>query len=34
MKEVVLVGILTLGGVLTANAQCKTVSTLTENFDT
>lgn len=34
MKKIVLVGILTLGGFLTANAQCKTVSTLTENFDT
>lgn len=33
MKKIVLVGILTLGGFLTANAQCKTVSTLTENFD-
>lgn len=34
MKKIVLVGILTLGGFLTANAQCKTVSSLTENFDT
>ncbi|WP_175623344.1 hypothetical protein [Chryseobacterium schmidteae] len=34
MKKIVLVGILSLGGFLTANAQCKTVSTLTENFDT
>lgn len=34
MKKIVLMGILTLGGFLTANAQCKTVSTLTENFDT
>ncbi|MBO6185771.1 MAG: hypothetical protein J6O88_13970 [Chryseobacterium sp.] len=34
MKKIVLVGILTIGGFLTANAQCKTVSTLTENFDT
>ncbi|MCD0479269.1 hypothetical protein LPB90_12450 [Chryseobacterium sp. LC2016-29] len=34
MKKIVLVGILTLGGFLTVNAQCKTVSTLTENFDT
>lgn len=29
-----LTGIATLGGFLTINAQCKTVSTLTENFDT
>lgn len=34
MKKIVLAGIVTFGGFLTANAQCKTVSTLTENFDT
>lgn len=34
MRKIVLVGIATLGGFLTINAQCKTVSTLTENFDT
>lgn len=34
MKKIVFAGILTLGGLLTVNAQCKTVSTLTENFDT
>lgn len=28
-----LAGILTLGGFLTANAQCTTVTTITENFD-
>nr|WP_315033079.1 hypothetical protein [uncultured Chryseobacterium sp.] len=34
MKKIVLTGIITLGGFLTANAQCKAVSILTENFDT
>lgn len=33
MKKIVFAGILTLGGMLTANAQCKTVTTITENFD-
>lgn len=34
MKKIVLAGIVTLGGFLTANAQCNAVSTITENFDT
>ncbi|MDQ0593515.1 hypothetical protein QFZ37_001884 [Chryseobacterium ginsenosidimutans] len=34
MKKIVLAGIMALGGFVTANAQCKTVSVLTENFDT
>ena len=34
MRKIIFGGILALGGFLTANAQCKTVSTLTENFDT
>lgn len=34
MRKIVLMGIASLGGFLTVNAQCKTVSTLTENFDT
>lgn len=34
MRKIVLAGIMAFGGFLTANAQCKTVATLTENFDT
>ncbi|MCD9854643.1 hypothetical protein LUD75_07985 [Epilithonimonas sp. JDS] len=34
MRKLIFGGILTLGGLMIANAQCKTVSTLTENFDT
>ncbi|MCW3170496.1 hypothetical protein OMO38_18365 [Chryseobacterium sp. 09-1422] len=34
MRKLVLAGIITFGGFLTANAQCKTVTSLTENFDT
>lgn len=34
MKKIVLAGIMAIGGFFTANAQCKTVSALTENFDT
>ncbi|MBV8328335.1 hypothetical protein [Chryseobacterium sp.] len=34
MRKIVFTGIITLGGFLTTQAQCKTVSTLTENFDT
>ncbi|MDF2553791.1 MAG: hypothetical protein K0R36_2531 [Chryseobacterium sp.] len=34
MRKIVLTGIIVFGGFLTANAQCKTVTTLTENFDT
>lgn len=34
MKRIILTGIVTFGGFLTANAQCKTVNALTENFDT
>lgn len=34
MKKIIFTGALTLAGLLTANAQCKTVSSLTENFDT
>lgn len=33
MKRIVLAGIIAFGGFLTANAQCKTVTTITENFD-
>jgi hypothetical protein len=34
MRKIVLTGIIAFGGFLTANAQCKTVTTITENFDT
>lgn len=34
MRKLIFGTILALGGLVTANAQCKTVSTLTENFDT
>jgi len=34
MKKIVFAGIAALGGFLTANAQCTTVTALTENFDT
>jgi len=34
MRKILLTGIVTLGAFLTANAQCKTVTTLAENFDT
>jgi hypothetical protein len=34
MKKNLLTGIIAFGGFLTANAQCKTVTTITENFDT
>ncbi len=34
MRKIVFAGMAVLGGFLTVNAQCKTVSTLTENFDT
>lgn len=34
MKRFVVAGIVTLGGFLTANAQCKPVTSLVENFDT
>lgn len=33
MRKIIFGGILTLGGLLTINAQCKTVSSITENFD-
>lgn len=33
MKKIVFAGLVILGGFATINAQCKTVSTLTENFD-
>lgn len=33
MRKIVFAGIVALGGFATANAQCKTVSTITENFD-
>ncbi|MCP1300526.1 hypothetical protein NK356_15225 [Chryseobacterium sp. S0630] len=33
MKKIVLTGIAVLGGFLTANAQCKPVTALAENFD-
>ncbi|CAM3158593.1 hypothetical protein DRF59_12720 [Chryseobacterium flavum] len=34
MKRLIVAGIITLGGFLTAKAQCKSVSALAENFDT
>lgn len=34
MKRLVMTGIVILGGFLTVQAQCKPVSTITENFDT
>ena len=34
MRKLIFGGIVALCGFMTANAQCKTVSTLTENFDT
>jgi hypothetical protein len=34
MRKIILAGLLSFGGLLTANAQCKTVTTLAENFDT
>lgn len=34
MRKIVFAGIVSLGGFLMANAQCKTVSMLAENFDT
>ncbi|REC50225.1 hypothetical protein [Chryseobacterium pennipullorum] len=34
MKTIILAGIIAFGGLLTVNAQCKTTSTLVENFDT
>ncbi|CAD0219143.1 hypothetical protein KYG33_05930 [Chryseobacterium sp. D764] len=34
MRKIVLSGIAVIGGFLAANAQCKPVSTLAENFDT
>lgn len=33
MKKIILGGILAFGGFLTVSAQCKTVSAITENFD-
>jgi len=33
MRKIIFGGILAFGGLFTANAQCKTVTTLTENFD-
>ncbi|MGO4708876.1 hypothetical protein AB4Y90_07090 [Chryseobacterium sp. 2TAF14] len=33
MKKIVFAGLAALGGVLTVNAQCKTVSAINENFD-
>lgn len=33
MRKIILGCVVTLGGFLSANAQCKAVSTLTENFD-
>jgi len=33
MRKIIFGGILAFGGLVTANAQCKTVNTLTENFD-
>lgn len=33
MRKLIFAGILTLGGLLTINAQCKTVTAITENFD-
>jgi len=34
MRKIVFAGLVALGGFATVNAQCKTVSSLTENFDT
>ncbi|PWN71954.1 hypothetical protein C1631_004885 [Chryseobacterium phosphatilyticum] len=34
MRKIILTGIAVAGGFLSTNAQCKTVSALTENFDT
>ncbi|WP_347216200.1 hypothetical protein [Chryseobacterium sp.] len=34
MKRIVLAGLITMGGLLTAKAQCKTETTIVENFDT
>ncbi|MDN3692371.1 hypothetical protein QWZ06_08880 [Chryseobacterium tructae] len=34
MRRIVLAGLITMGGLLTAKAQCKPVSTIVENFDT
>lgn len=34
MRKITAIGVMVLGGFLTANAQCKTVSMLVENFDT
>ena len=34
MKKIILVVILVFGGIITADAQCKTVTSVTENFDT
>lgn len=34
MRKIILTGLIAFGGFLTFNAQCKTVTTLTENFDT
>ncbi|WP_449387702.1 hypothetical protein [Chryseobacterium lineare] len=34
MRKILFAGIITLGGFLMANAQCKPVSSITENFDT
>ncbi len=33
MRKIIFSGIFTLGGILIVNAQCKTVSAITENFD-
>ncbi|AZA50285.1 hypothetical protein EG346_19830 [Chryseobacterium carnipullorum] len=33
MRKILLAGILTLGGFVTASAQCTSVTTITENFD-
>lgn len=34
MRKIILTGIIVFGGFLAANAQCKTVTTIAENFDT
>lgn len=34
MEKIILVGMLVFGGIITADAQCKTVTSITENFDT
>lgn len=34
MKKIALAGLLVLGGILTLNAQCSTVSSISETFDT